>query len=316
MKVLITIDTELWPGSGSWPVARPSIDDLHAAHQHCVLGSTPDGDFGIPRLLEDLARHDLKAIFFVEPLFAAAGGTRLLSETVGAIQASSQDVQLHLHTEWLAHASHPRLPRKSRQNLSEFDRRQQRSIMARGIELLECAGADAVVAVRAGNLCGNDTTTRVAGELGLRYDFSSVGCPSTMDVGPAGVDACMRVPVSCIGYGSAGQFRPVQLGSLSTGELSNALMRHAGAGREYFCILLHSFELVRRTPRGTRVNWINLARWRRLCELLSARRELFRTVHCNEIDGEQLARQEHKVLSGRALDLPRRYVEQAISRVW
>src|SRR5436190_17940699 len=110
LKVLITIDTEIWPRIRDWPFSRqPSDRELREAYETCVMGRTAAGDYGLPFLLEDLRRHDLKAVFFVESLAADAGAKDLLQQAVKMIQDAGQDVQLHAHTEWLSRGRGPDL---------------------------------------------------------------------------------------------------------------------------------------------------------------------------------------------------------------
>src|SRR5205823_12616288 len=105
LQVLLTIDTEFWPSTPrQWPAARlprplPAMEDDYARD---VMGRTPSGDYGLPYLLESLAAHRLNAVFFVESLHASALGGALLQRMVRTIRAADQDVQLHVHTEWLS----------------------------------------------------------------------------------------------------------------------------------------------------------------------------------------------------------------------
>ncbi|WP_204320123.1 hypothetical protein, partial [Klebsiella oxytoca] len=55
--------------------------------------------------LEQLARHGLKACFFVDPMPALVYGLDPIRRVVGAILEAGQEVQLHLHPNWTgAHA--------------------------------------------------------------------------------------------------------------------------------------------------------------------------------------------------------------------
>ena len=103
LDVLITVDTEVWPNSPTW---RQSIrDDM----KRFVYGSTQKGDFGLRFQLEMLDSHGLKAVFFVESLFASVVGLEPLREIVSLVSDAGQEVGLHLHTEWLKRMQRPLL---------------------------------------------------------------------------------------------------------------------------------------------------------------------------------------------------------------
>src|ERR1700745_20175 len=70
LKVVLTIDTEVWPRVEHWPqrrAARP-LAGLDEAYEQCILGRTPQGDYGLPYLLQSLNDHGLHGVFFVESL--------------------------------------------------------------------------------------------------------------------------------------------------------------------------------------------------------------------------------------------------------
>ena len=105
LKVFFTFDTEIW--CDGW-------DDIDAkfprAYKQYVYGTTKHGDFAMPHILKILNDHGLAGVFFVEPLFAARFGLDPLRELVGLTQDAGQEVQLHLHTEWVDVARQPLLP--------------------------------------------------------------------------------------------------------------------------------------------------------------------------------------------------------------
>jgi len=75
-----------------------------------------------------LRDHGIPGTFFVEPLFATRFGSQPLQEIVGLVRAGGQEVQLHLHTEWVDEARTPLLPgaRAKRQYLHHFSLEEQR----------------------------------------------------------------------------------------------------------------------------------------------------------------------------------------------
>src|SRR4029077_8698578 len=160
LKVLLTIDTEFWPGDARWPdrpLTRP-LTGFAEAYRRDVLGRTDSGDFGLPYLLQSLNRHNLRGIFFVEALSSSVIEGPQLERTVRAIVDAGQEVQLHLHTEWLSEATVPGLPLQHRPNLGDFTLEEPPAIIRHGLARLRAAGAHGVTALRAGNMGGNRDT--------------------------------------------------------------------------------------------------------------------------------------------------------------
>jgi hypothetical protein len=295
LKVVLTIDTEFWPCNEQWPehtLARP-LAGLDESYRRGVLGRTASGDYGLPYLLQSLRRHNLHGVFFVESLSSSAIGDAWLRRTVSQIVDEGQEVQLHLHTEWLSDVAMPGLPLKPRQNLSDFRLEEQTAIVRYGLAKLRDAGANNVIALRAGNMGGNLDTPSAAGAAGLSLDMSfdpSRG-PEIRSLLYALRDksrrenACPTVPLSFV-QDYPGHYRPAQLTALSFRELRRAMRTAVREQWPCFVILLHSFELVRgirQRSRPLRRHWINIARWDKLCSFLALHRDVFATIGCHEL---------------------------------
>src|SRR5690606_22024273 len=69
LNVMITVDTEIWPRCHDWRERR-----LQGDIARDILGQTPNGRYGIGYQAQLLAQHGLKAVFFVEALFACEVG--------------------------------------------------------------------------------------------------------------------------------------------------------------------------------------------------------------------------------------------------
>ena len=322
LQVLLTVDTEFWPRSPDWPssrLPRPWLE-CELDYERGILGRTSDGDFGLPYLLETLMRYDLHAVFFVESLFASAFGLPLLERTVDAIVAAGQDVQLHVHTEWLGETAAADLPGRFCQNLSDLNVESQTAVIARALSNLRSTAAAGVIAMRAGNMGGNFDTLTAAKNVGLELDFSfdpSLGLDAQtalLEAHRRRGSACMSIPLSCVRTLS-GRLRHAQLGALSAREMEYALRAASQEDWNCFVILLHSFELVIRPPHNSRaphVDTINLARWHRLCKFLSENRDRFTTVGCNELKREQSL---PRFATARPIDTLMRMGEQLYSRL-
>jgi hypothetical protein len=90
----ITIDTEY-----SAMFAQRGRAEAFARSIAC---ETAGGEVGIAYQMNVFDRHGIKAVFFVDPMPALLWGVEAIADVVGPIVARGHDVQLHLHTEWLA----------------------------------------------------------------------------------------------------------------------------------------------------------------------------------------------------------------------
>ena len=80
-----------------------------------IARSLEPAGVGIAYQLAMLARHGLKATFFVDPMPTMVFGLDAIRPVVEAIVAAGQEVQLHLHPNWAgARADDRRAPRAVR----------------------------------------------------------------------------------------------------------------------------------------------------------------------------------------------------------
>jgi hypothetical protein len=298
LKVVLTIDTEFWPCVEQWPDhsrVRP-LAGLAEAYERGVLGHTPAGNYGLPYLLQSLRGHNLRGVFFVESLSSSAIGEAWLQRTVGDIVRERQEVQLHLHTEWLSDIDVAGLPPTHRPNLGDFNLEEQTAIVRYGLAKLRDAGAPNVTTLRAGNMGGNFDTPFAARSAGLSLDMSfdpaqdpdTRAILSSLQKGFQIEDTCPTVPMSFV-QDFPGHYRTAQLTALSFCELSRALLNAERERWTCFVVLLHSFELVQPTRHRfgpLRPHWINIDRWSRLCAFLAQNRDKFTTIGCDDLDSE------------------------------
>jgi peptidoglycan/xylan/chitin deacetylase (PgdA/CDA1 family) len=326
LKVVLTIDTEVWPRVEHWPqrrAARP-LAGLDEAYEQCVIGRTPQGDYGLPYLLQSLNDHGLHGVFFVESLCASVVGKAALRRTVREIVDAGQEVQLHLHTEWLSDVAVPGLMLKHRQNMSDFSLEDQTKIVRYGLATLRDAGGTNVTAMRAGNMGGNIETTVAARAAGLRLDMSfdpthSHATRSLLQSLHQRLPAeggCPTVPLSFV-QDYPGHYRPANLTALSFRELRHAMVIAAREKWPCFVILLHSFELVIRDGNRQgpiRPHAINISRWKRLCSFLARHRDVFATVGCDDLEPVATSAHPPSVIRTLPLDTAWRMGEQLVSR--
>jgi len=274
MHVFLTIDTEL-----SWRHHAAGLSP-----EEVIVRSLEPAGVGIAHQLEVLARHGLKATFFVDPMPALVYGVAQLRAVVSAILAAGQEVQLHLHPNWRGASLADRELHDSFE-LAAFPQDAQRDLIVRGMELLTEAGAPLPITFRGGSYGANDDTLRVLASLGFAYDSSHNGAehpwPSAIDLPPSWIAPVARhgmveVPVTVI-EDQPDHYRPFQICALSIREQAAALDHAMAAGHVATTIVGHSFELAVRT--GTRPNMIHARRFAQLCALLDERRADAPTAH-------------------------------------
>jgi hypothetical protein len=275
-RVLITVDTELlWRHYAAG----------HSWEENLARSYEPAG-VGVPYQLELLARHGLKAVFFVDPMPALLYGIEPVRRMVEPILAAGQEVQLHLHSSWQDLADGREDPRYE---LTRFDAEEQRQLVGTAKRLLIEAGAPPPTAFRAGGFAANADTLDALAEHGLRWDSSHNGSchpflsalpldPQLID--PAPCRGVFEAPVGQIGARGGG-LRHLQICAVSSRELEAALLHACLHKHPMVTLVSHSFELA--TRDGRRRNGTVAGRFSRLCAMLEKHRELLPTAHFNEL---------------------------------
>jgi hypothetical protein len=292
VDVFLTVDTEVWPFARNWPaVPLPGNRRLTRGEiSNYLYGVTPAGEYGIRYQIERFNAFGLNATFFVEALSAEVLGLDELKKLVAVIEEGSQEVQLQIHTEWLGELPNGGLPRGFRQFLHQFPLDDQRRIVAQGLDNLRRSGARDIVALRAGNFGADLDTLRAAAANELLFDssyniaFLGTGCDlSALGplLRPKRIEGITEVPVSFFSdYPS--HVRNVQLCACSFAELKEALLWAWRDKWPSFCIVLHSFELLKHYDQpGDPVtpHPLHVARFESLCDFLASNSDKFRTTH-------------------------------------
>jgi hypothetical protein len=290
LDVFITIDTEAWPRDPDWRATAMRRDiDVD------IYGETSEGRFGIGYQMDVFEEHGLKAVFFVEALFACAVGLSPLRDLVAMIRGRGHEVQLHLHTEWLAWMESPVLPGRTGQNMKDFTEDEQALLIARGLENLEACGAGRVCAFRAGNYGADFATLRALARNGILYDTSHNAAYLDAECGlrtpdaflqPRWLEGVHEFPISSF-RDWPGHDRHAQLCACTERELEFALMEAWRRGWFSFVLVSHSFELLRgrkKPGRAPTADRIVIRRFEHLCRFLSEHRDKFRTSGFSEID--------------------------------
>jgi len=269
--VFLTVDTAL-----SW---RHHVDrhDLPTI----VERSFDPAGVGVPWQLDQMARHGLKGVFFVDPMPALAFGLEPIQRVVDTILDAGQEVQLLLHPLWAGAVAGDGGAQHGRACFSDYDANAQRDLIAGARDLLVAAGAPSPIAFRAGDFAADDDTLRALAALDLAYDCSGNGGerPGAIGLGPrriAPVAHCgvTEVPVTLIEE-RLGALCPFRVSALSAGEMRAAL-DHAAA-RDHAAVTIVSGGDALANRAGTRANGIHVRRFATLCTMLAARRDTMPT---------------------------------------
>ena len=296
LQVLFTVDTEFWPAEPGFRtrLTRGRLDPQRDFRRD-ILGEVRGGDFGVPYQIRTLAAHGLRGSYFVESLAAGVVGPETLERTVSMLVGAGHEVQLHLHTEWLAVEPNEILPGRTGQHIRQFTFEEQCALLARGRDNLRAAGAPSVIAYRAGNFGASWETVRAVGAVGLTHDSSHniawVGRACDMPTPEPLLQAERRdgvweVPVSWF-EDWPGHVRPAQVTACSSAEMIHAMRAARSAGWRTFVIVFHSHELLNARRDGP--NAVVIRRFHDLCRFLGENRDDFPTTTFADLRDDDLA---------------------------
>ena len=322
LNVLLTVDTEI-----NEPLSKEWLSSgLEREWERDIIGTSREGDYGLPFQMQVLTAHGLRATFFVESLFADVCGAERLRKLTADIAAQGHDAQLHVHPEWMGRTPRPPLASRGR-NLKDFPASEQTELIALAARALQDAAGRPVRAFRAGNYGADFGTLKALQANGIRLDSSyarpHLGRPCALHIEaplaqPAWVDGVLEFP---LGYFEdwPGHYRTLQLCACSTSELIWALGEAWKRRWQYIVIVLHSFELLQR-PRefggASRPDRQLVQRFERLCRFLAGDRQCFRTVTFSDIEPDDVRPVgDQAPLRSHPLRTAWRYVEQAQGRL-
>lgn len=278
VNVFITVDVEIW--CDGWHNIDEKFPDSFKKY---IYGPTPKGDFGLPHKIKVLNQHGLKGVFFIEPLFSMHFGDQPLTEIVGLVNEGGQEVQLHLHTEWVDESKQPifkHIPEK-RQHLRYFSLEEQTQLIEIGKKLISRAGARDVNAFRAGSFAFNAETLTALAIARIPFDSSynasmfgpdSGLLPGVTVVEPVECRGVYEYPMTVFRDGTR-SLRHAQLTACSSNELERLLWQALETGRSSFVLLSHSFELM--NAAMNRPDEVAVKRFDRLCAFLEKNADCF-----------------------------------------
>jgi len=318
LNVFITVDTEIW--CGAWEDLDRKFPESFKSY---VYGPTSDGNWALPGTLSILENYGLSAVFLVEPLFSERFGIEPLREIIGLLQEKNQEIQLHMHPEWVNEVDDRLLSgvKEKIPNMTLCSEAQQTQLIQWGIARMAAAGVEGINAFRAGSFCANRATLKAVAANKLVFDTSyNLSGPigvTDMAAGellnqPRHVDGIYEYPVSIIRDPIRGYYRNVQINALSLTELINYLETAFEQNWDSVVIVTHNFELLNRDK--TRVDKIVRKRFDRFCQYLAKNRDRFNVRGFQDLNPKDINPQP-AIVAGQLIPAGMRYAEQVLRRI-
>lgn len=318
LNVFITVDTEIW--CGGWHDLDERFPDMFRKY---VYGPTRHGNYALPATLAILSEYGLDASFFVETLFSARFGQQPLNEVVNLIKDHGQEIQLHIHPEWLDETNDPKLPKygKKTQELGSLVVDDQARVMDWGVNALISAGSSRPKAFRSGSYSVSMATFRALEIAGIGIDTSynpgSLVGTSDISVGklllqPTVLSNVVEYPVTVFDDRIGSGPRHLQLAACSFIELKYMLRQAVEREWDSVVLVSHNFELL--SPDKSRVDRIMVKRFRQLCKFLQENCDVFNVIGFSEVD-KVTTKGKTDQLESTAIRTGGRYIEQALRRL-
>ena len=298
LKVFLTVDTEVWPtGHNQWPHTPLSSSEVCDRELGAYFwGETDSTPLGLPYQLDTLRRCELKATYFVEPLFSYALGLEALQKVVFQVQMQGQEIGLHLHPEWLTDPRCRGLPGFAGPLLQTYNAEDQSTLVRAGLDRLKEAGATNPVVFRAGSWGANQETLNALAKNGLRLDtslnaafrqsFPDLPNRQTLQ-SPTQCGLVWEFPVTHFFDESRRGIRPLHVTACSFDEFRFVIDSAIAQGRSTLVVVFHSFEFVRvaglTQGRFATPQRLLARRFERLCQYLAAHNDVLETSHFRDI---------------------------------
>ena len=285
-KVVLTVDTE---PSIAGAFANPSQAPL--LHEP-VAGEINGRSEALGFMIETLSRCDLTATFFVETVHTRFFGTLAMGGYVERLVRAGQDVQLHLHPNWLSFADgHLRPGPPHTDNCREMSVKSLSALISEGADQIRSWTGQRPSAMRTGNFSTAQSVFQAMREAGLRFSSNicmAMAPPPERELAVTGgvyeVASVRELPVTCfadVGPIGRGRFRAMQVTALTSREMINILDTAHACGNSIVVIVTHPFEFLKKRDfryAGLRPNRLVQHRFRRLCAFLAENSERFEVL--------------------------------------
>ncbi|HYE37871.1 polysaccharide deacetylase family protein [Methylocaldum sp.] len=205
-----------------------------------------DSAYGVPKILELLARNGSKATFYLNVYEIAKFGDEDIKGIAQKIVAEGQDLELHTHPS----------PMYDEIGMSLFSLEEQEEILRKGKDLIREWTGKEPIAHRAGAYMANSNTLRALKKLGMSVDSSlspAYGSVALLKEGYNGndiqeIEGILEIPITYfkqmkLGSWESKRFLDVESSSLA--EMKDVLDEMAENDACAVNIMMHSFSLNR-----------------------------------------------------------------------
>lgn len=237
-RFILTIDTETFRVAGQ----LLPFETHHYAE-------SPQGSFGVPRIMEICDRYDVKATFFTDVYMHHHYGEADVADLCQRIHSAGHDLQLHAHTSWF--------PDSRSGFMNEFPLDRQIAIIAEGRELIEKWTGKAPVAFRAGAYGANLNTIHALRANRFIVDSSYFplhrNCELSRQLNqpslnfPFLVEGIQEIPVTTYWLMNSELYRKnskIDFNACSWKELRAVVGALARSELPYIVLFLHSFSFI------------------------------------------------------------------------
>lgn len=293
--VFLTFDVECSMG-GAWQSSnlRPIPPSKG------MMGRYGKRSLGLPLICDILARHHIKATFFLEPFNAELGWPGETESVCHFLLNRGHDIQLHVHPNHVHYGLYLQgQPYHYTDQIAGLPLEDQSKMVMEGADRIERWTGRRPIAFRAGNMGASETTLFILPNAGIwidsSYTFPYVGgqcrfSDKTLYNGSKWYGDVLEVALSGFQqprWPGLHPSKPVDLMGSSFEECRDAIQMICDSGADAV-LILHSFSLFKKRDiqyNGGKLNRIVTKRFERLCEWLDAHREVYPNRTFSELGG-------------------------------
>jgi hypothetical protein len=292
-------------------------------------------EFGLRYILNTLSKYNLRGTFFIETFVSLRLGLEGLKRACQLIKSYNQEIQLHIHPNFMESSSQLGLETENVSSLlSDYSLNDQIKMINFGKEILYASGVENVEAFRSGGFGANNVTLKALEACGMlidsSYNLSYLKDSCGFEIKPYLTEACFvdgicEVPITVFmakGFSFLG-IKHLQIGAVSISEIRSVLTEAEKMTLKTVCILLHSNEFICYGDKERSFgipNRINMDRFDKCCRSLS-NNNLFRTQRLTDVlmqcnDNDTTSPKDPRLLTVSIVSWTDRMIQQLWKRIY
>lgn len=297
INVFITVDTEHSIGG-----AFRDKNLKPVGNEKRIWGKIGDKSFGIPLIMDIAETFDIRLTFFVEVLNKHYFGEDETKKVCEYILKRGHDVQLHLHPNYLNFRLNNPQEKAYSDLIGAYSTEKQVELIKEGMEILVRSGVSRPIAFRAGCFGANEETLQALKATGVLIDSSYnkayVGDTCLLDNRQINdltyLNEIWEFPITNFVESTkvrAKRFKPLDINGVNFQEMKSVLNQAKEGGPRNITIVLHSFSFLKPYDvqyHKVRPRWNVIRRFRKLCQYLSEKSDVFEVRAFGSLDQEML----------------------------